>query len=250
MIDPVSNVIFVVTETGPPINHALIGLDATTGSPRVLAQGDPWPVIPATHQQRAALTLANGRVYWAYGGLAGDCSDYHGTVLSVRTDGTDPLEYVVPTHNHGAIWAPSGPAVDDAGNIWVASGNGDSATTFDHGNSLIKLSPTLQELGYFVLSNWAACSTSTISTSDRPDRWCCRAASSSRLARAARRTGIGLPRPAASADKSPRYRSGATCRGGERVLQPRRDLCPLPQRHHRDRGGPGTVAQGVVGGTG
>jgi outer membrane protein assembly factor BamB len=156
VIDPASNSIFVVTESGPPVVHALIGLDLRTGQPRVLANGDPWPVTPTTHQQRPALALANGRVYWAYGGLAGDCGDYHGTVLSVRTDGTSPLEYVVPTANRGAIWAPSGPAIDAAGNVWVASGNGDSATTFDHGNAVIKLSPSLQELGFFAPANWAA----------------------------------------------------------------------------------------------
>jgi outer membrane protein assembly factor BamB len=155
VIDPVTNLIFVVTEAGPPIQHALIGLDATNGRPRVLASGDPFPVIPATHQQRAALTVANGRVYWAYGGLLGDCGTYHGTVLSVRTDGSAPAEYVVPTHNRGAIWGSSGPAVDPAGNVWVATGNGDSETTFDHGDSVIKLSPTLHELGFFAPSNWA-----------------------------------------------------------------------------------------------
>jgi outer membrane protein assembly factor BamB len=154
VIDSDSNVIFVVIETAPFATHALIGLDAATGEPRVVANGDPWPVFPLTHQQRPALLLGNGRVYWAYGGLAGDCGDYHGTVLSVRTDGTEPLEYVVPTGNRGAIWAPSGPALDDQGNVWVATGNGDSFTTFDHGDSLIKLSPDLQELGFFAPSSW------------------------------------------------------------------------------------------------
>jgi outer membrane protein assembly factor BamB len=154
-IDPVTNVIFAVIEQGPQIQHALVGLDATSGNPRVLAAGDPFPVIPATHQQRAALAFANGRVYWAYGGLQGDCGTYHGTVLSVRTDGSAPVEYVVPTHNRGAIWGTSGPAVDPAGNVWVATGNGDSQTTFDHSESVIKLSPTLHELGFFAPSDWA-----------------------------------------------------------------------------------------------
>jgi outer membrane protein assembly factor BamB len=160
VIDPVSNVVFVVAELGGTmIQHALVGLDADRGDPRVLASGDPFPVIPATHQQRAALALGNGRVYWAYGGLAGDCGTYHGTVLSVRTDGSAPLEYVVPTHNQGAIWGPSGPAIDPAGNVWVATGNGACQTTFDHSNSVIKLSPTLQELGVFAPANWAALNT-------------------------------------------------------------------------------------------
>ena len=157
VIDPVSGVIFVVAElSGTAIQHALIGLDVDSGAPRVLVSGDPWPVIPTTHQQRAALALGNDRVYWAYGGLSGDCGQYRGAVLSVRTDGSALLEYVVPTHNRGAIWAPSGPAIDPSGNVWVTSGNGDSTTAFDHGNAVIRLSPSLQELGYFAPTNWAA----------------------------------------------------------------------------------------------
>src|SRR5205814_8075263 len=40
--------------------------------------------------------------------------------------------------------------------LWVAGGNSFSETTFDHGNSMIKLSPDLRELGYFAPTNWAA----------------------------------------------------------------------------------------------
>lgn len=154
-IDPASNLIFFVAEVGPTIQHALVGLDLTTGQPRVLVQGDPFIYAP-THQQRAALAVANGRVYWAYGGLNGDCGTYHGTVLSVNTDGTGLVGYVVPTHNRGAIWGTSGPAVDQAGNVWVATGNGDSLTTFDHSESVIKLTPTLKEIGFFAPTNWAS----------------------------------------------------------------------------------------------
>jgi outer membrane protein assembly factor BamB len=64
----------------------------------------------------------------------------------------------VPTHNQGAIWGTSGPVIDAGGNVWVATGNGDSQNTFDHSNSVIKLSPSLQELGFFAPTNWAALS--------------------------------------------------------------------------------------------
>jgi outer membrane protein assembly factor BamB len=154
VIDPAANTIFAVVETGPPAQHALVGLDVDTGSPRVLASGDPPGVDPAMDHQRPALALGNGRVYWAYGGS--NCGTYHGKVVSVRTDGTSPLVYVAPTQNGGSIWGPSGPAIDAAGNVWVTTADGGSTTTFDRSNTVIKLSPTLQELGYFAPSNWAA----------------------------------------------------------------------------------------------
>ena len=78
----------------------------------------------------------------AYGGLFGDCGSYHGWVAGVAADGSGPLlDYRVPTTNAGGIWAPSGPAVDDAGNLFVATGNS-FTDTFDLGNSVIKLSPS------------------------------------------------------------------------------------------------------------
>ena len=67
---------------------------------------------PRAHQQRPALTLANGMVYIAYGGLDGDCSDYIGRVVASRTDGEGPLlVYTVPTPREEEIWAtPEGQA--------------------------------------------------------------------------------------------------------------------------------------------
>jgi outer membrane protein assembly factor BamB len=111
---------------------------------------------PLTQQLRSALTLANGRVYIAYGGLFGDCGDYHGWVAAVAADGTgELLDYRVPTANAGGIWAPSGPAVDGAGNLYVATGNSFSNGVFDFGDSVIKLSPELQRRDFFAPENWA-----------------------------------------------------------------------------------------------
>jgi hypothetical protein len=64
-------------------------------------------------------------VYWEFGGLNGDCGNYHGAVLSTWTDGSHPLAYVVPAHRQAAIWAPAGASVDHNGILWVATGNGD-----------------------------------------------------------------------------------------------------------------------------
>ncbi|HZR12619.1 MAG TPA: PQQ-binding-like beta-propeller repeat protein [Acidimicrobiia bacterium] len=156
VIDPSTNTIYVVTDesgTKPAAFHELVGLDTETGAVRVRVSGDPPGVDPVLDHQRPALALANGRVYWEYGGA--DCGTYHGKVVSVRTDGTDPLVYTVPSINRGSIWGPSGPAVDSNGNIWVSTGDGTSTMTYDYTTSVLELSPDLQLLGYFAPSNWA-----------------------------------------------------------------------------------------------
>jgi outer membrane protein assembly factor BamB len=136
--------------------HELFALRGSTGEVLWHRPIDPPGMDPLTQQLRSALTLANGRVYIAYGGLFGDCGDYHGWVAAVAADGTGPLlDYQVPTANAGGIWAPSGPAVDDAGNLYVATGNSFSNGVFDFGDSVIKLSPELQRLDFFAPENWA-----------------------------------------------------------------------------------------------
>ncbi|HWS84797.1 MAG TPA: PQQ-binding-like beta-propeller repeat protein, partial [Ktedonobacteraceae bacterium] len=95
--DPATGLVFAVAEiTGPA--HILVGLDATTGEVKVRRSVDTDGMDPRAHQERGALTLANGRVYINYGGLDGDCSDYIGRVVASRTDGQGPLQvYRVPT---------------------------------------------------------------------------------------------------------------------------------------------------------
>jgi outer membrane protein assembly factor BamB len=46
--------------------------------------------------------------------------------------------------------------VDGGGDLWVASGNGDSTTTFDYGNAVLRLSPDLKLRDWFAPANWAA----------------------------------------------------------------------------------------------
>jgi outer membrane protein assembly factor BamB len=149
VIDGATGVIYVVAFQ--PFEHRLVALDLATGQVRWQRPIDPPGADPRTHQQRAALALSRGRVYVAYGGLFGDCGEYHGWVLGAPASGaTGPVAaYQVPTAREGAIWAPSGPAVDGAGNLYVATGNGSSTSTFDFGNAVIRLSPTLQETGFF-----------------------------------------------------------------------------------------------------
>src|SRR6266516_5132409 len=154
--DPATGLVFAVAEISGPA-HMLIGLDTNTGQVKVRRLVDTDGMDPQAHQQRAALTLANGMVYIAYGGLDGDCSDYNGRVVASRTNGQGPLlVYRVPTPREGGIWATPGPSVDASGNLYVSVGNGAiTGGQWDHSNSVLKLSPTLQLIDAFAPASWA-----------------------------------------------------------------------------------------------
>jgi hypothetical protein len=61
----------------------------------------------------------------------------------------------VPTSREAGIWAASGVTVGTGGDLFIATGNSASTTSFDYGESVIHLSPTLAVLDYFAPSNWA-----------------------------------------------------------------------------------------------
>ena len=154
--DPQTGLVFAVAEIQGPA-HLLVGLDATTGQVKVRRLIDPPGMNPQPEQQRAALALYEGRVYVAFGGLFGDCGDYHGRVIASRTDGTGALlAYQVPTTREGGIWAPPEPVIDAQGNLYVSVGNG-AATggDWDHSDSVLRLSPTLQLEDAFAPQSWS-----------------------------------------------------------------------------------------------
>src|SRR5713101_6830519 len=153
--DPQTGLVFAVAEIQGPA-HVLVGVDVKTGHIKVRRLVDPPGMDPQTHQQRAALALSGGSIYIAFGGLYGDCGDYHGRVVASRTDGTGALlAYQVPTTREGGIWAPPGPVIDAQGNLYVAVGNG-AATQgdWDHSDSILRLSPTLQLEDGFAPQSW------------------------------------------------------------------------------------------------
>ncbi len=153
--DPQTGLVFAVAEIQGPA-HVLVGLDVKTGQVKVRRLVDPPGMNPQAHQQRAALALYGGSIYIAFGGLFGDCGDYHGWVVASRTDGAGALlAYQVPTTREGGIWAPPGPVLDAQGNLYVAVGNG-AATQgdWDHSDSVLRLSPTLQLEDGFAPQSW------------------------------------------------------------------------------------------------
>jgi len=91
-----------------------------------------------------------------FGGLDGDCGQYHGWLVGANLDGSGSLVSFHTPGNEAGMWAASGPVQDGAGNIYAVTGNGSSTSSYDEGNSVLKLSPTLQLLDSFAEPNWAA----------------------------------------------------------------------------------------------
>jgi outer membrane protein assembly factor BamB len=153
--DSTSGWVFAVAEVSGPA-HVLVGVDARTGEIKVRRSADVAGMEPAPHQQRAALALSQGMVYIAYGGLFGDCGNYRGTVIASRTDGSgDLLTFRVPTQRRAGIWAPAGPAIDADGRLYVSVGNGaEILGDWDHSDSVLRLSPTLQLEDGFAPDQW------------------------------------------------------------------------------------------------
>ncbi|GAA0664832.1 hypothetical protein GCM10010193_15270 [Kitasatospora atroaurantiaca] len=153
--DPTTGLVFAVAELAGG-SHVLAGLDAATGEVVVRRGLDPPKGEAVAHQQRAALTLLNGRVVVAYGGLFGDCGRYVGSVLSAPVTGAGPVRsYAVPTTREGGIWAPGGPVVDGS-RLLVSVGNGEATGgTFDGSDSVLALSEELQRTDFFAPSTWA-----------------------------------------------------------------------------------------------
>jgi outer membrane protein assembly factor BamB len=152
--DPATGLVFALAET-KGAHHTLFGLDARTGAVRVSRAAEPPKGDPVAHQQRAALTLLANRVYIAYGGLAGDCGDYIGSVVAIPTTGSGPaLSYAIPTSREGGIWTPGGASVHN-GRLLYAVGNGESTSGYDGSDSVIALDPNLNLVDRFSPSTWA-----------------------------------------------------------------------------------------------
>lgn len=158
VIDAAAGRVFVVALTAGGHRHELVALSLRSGAIGLRRPVDAPGADPLVHQERGALALSRGRVIIPYGGLFGDCGDYHGRVVSVPTGtrSANLRSYQVPVSREAGIWAPSGPAVDQAGAVLVATGNSSSTSRPDHGNSVIRLSANLSEQGYFTTSTTVA----------------------------------------------------------------------------------------------
>ena len=170
VIDTATNVLYAAEETyvgaskWQDIRHWLVAISLTTHRELWHRGIDPPGGNQASHyyipaeQQRPALTFYKNHVYVEFGGLSGDCGAYHGYVVGVPSGSpSGPLwSYQVPTQREGGIWGTGGAAVTATGDLYVATGNGNSNSLahFDEGNSVVELSPSLLRLGYYAPANW------------------------------------------------------------------------------------------------
>ncbi len=154
--DPATGLVYLVAEvTGP--RHLLFALDVRDG--RVVWSRDvdvPFSTPLAT-QQRTALAIGSGMVYFGFGGLWGDCGAYRGAVVGVPATGRGPtITYEVPTAREGAVWATAGPVMDAHGNLYVATGNGAAnQPPYDGTDSVLELTPQLRLRSRFAPARWA-----------------------------------------------------------------------------------------------
>jgi outer membrane protein assembly factor BamB len=165
VIDPTRQEVFVVADeerSGVPV-HQLVGLGLASGTIVLRRDVDPPGINTAATLQRVALTLDRGSVIFGYGGNYGDCSTYHGWVVSVPETGGTLTTYEVdsaPGDEQGAVWmGGAAPEVDAHGNVWVAIGNGSVRTNagpYDGSDSVVELSSSLRLMQYFAPSGWAA----------------------------------------------------------------------------------------------
>ncbi len=151
----------MVVRDGRP-RHEVFALSLDDGS---VEPG--WPVDvtaalggsfdPMTQNQRGALALFAGRVYVPYGGLAGDCGVYHGTVVGLSTSEPGKVVRFSTRTRSGGIWAQGG-VVSDGKSLFVATGNTGFAKEWGDGEAVLRFAPDLARpvasRDYFAPSNW------------------------------------------------------------------------------------------------
>ena len=163
VVDQTRAELFVVADelvNGTPA-HQLVGLSTATGKTELNQDVDPAGSTTSALLQRTGLTLDAGHVVFGYGGNFGDCSTYHGWVMSVPEGGGAPATFEVDSaagDTQGAVWmGGAAPVVDTDGNIWVTAGNGSvtsSSRAYDDSDSVLELSPSLMLEQYFAPSSW------------------------------------------------------------------------------------------------
>jgi hypothetical protein len=139
----------MVDQHGTP-HHVVFALRLRDGA--VLAG---WPIDVAAalrargigfwsrlENQRGALALIGDRLYVPFGGHFGDCGDYHGVVVGVRTDPPQVFGVWITRTRKGGIWTPGG-VVSDGRDLFVVTGNTDAPRQWGDGEAVIRLKADL-----------------------------------------------------------------------------------------------------------
>jgi len=165
VIDPSSGTIYLVAKTkeNGSFLQRLHAIDIVThaekfGGPVVIsAEFGSRTFSPLMQNNRPALLLENGHVILGWGSHC-DNAPYQGWLISYNAS-TLAQEAVFNTEPNtsdgydGGIWmSGDGPAVDAAGNLYFASGNGDYDGKGNYGDSIMKLSGPSG--GNFTVVDW------------------------------------------------------------------------------------------------
>jgi outer membrane protein assembly factor BamB len=163
VVDIAAGVVYAVAMLDTPLRHELFALRLTDGGVVWHRQVDPAMRDPRIHQQRGALNLVHGRIYISYGGFTGDCGGYNGWVISAPATGSGALNaWEVPSAIEGGIWAPAGPVISAAGDVWVSTGNtgagtGSTSGSWDGANAVFHLDGALSaSADSWAPANWRA----------------------------------------------------------------------------------------------
>jgi hypothetical protein len=161
VIDTGRGAIYVVTTSKQPdgsIIHQLWMLDIVTGDnmrdPTTISGRSGGAIFASQKQlQRSALLLSQNKLYVAFASY-GDSQPYNGWVFSFDASTLALLKTFCTTPGHnglGGIWqAGQGLAADDQGNVYFMTGNGDfGPSQGNFGDSVLKLDPDLNRLGFF-----------------------------------------------------------------------------------------------------
>jgi len=110
------------------------------GWPVALAPAAPGSAFdPAIQRQRGALTLTRRVVYVPFGGRGEGCRDARGWIVAVPTSApSQQRSFATPVPGAGGIESAGGIAADAAGNLYAATGGGDSIRPGDLGSSVVR----------------------------------------------------------------------------------------------------------------
>jgi len=130
---------------------------------QALITGQNSTFISANQQQRGALALLNSTVYIPYGGLAGDCEEYYGTVVGIPLLNTSAADAYLASPYKGGLWSAPG-ITTDGSYIYGTTGNTGGLDDFtppenwSGGEAIIKLSPgpnfSNSSQDFFTPVNW------------------------------------------------------------------------------------------------
>lgn len=159
VIDAKSGTLYVValTRAGGGFMQRLHALDLATGadvanSPATITAPSFDPLM---QNQRPALLLSNGTVYVGYASHC-DKDPYHGFLMGYDAKTLKQMSVfnTSPTGMEASIWqSGQAPAVDDAGNIFVVTGNGSWDGKVNFSESFLRLDPQLKLLDWFTPTN-------------------------------------------------------------------------------------------------